>query len=160
MRPWTGRLVAWCCSGETCTPRWRGLSNFAGGPLTLTHPFTGRPATYRTVEHWYQACKATKEDGHEAVRKAPTPKEAKRRGRSVALRPDWEDVKVDVMIVALRAKFAIPEYRELLLATGSRPIGEDSPRDFEWGIRDHKGGYCGRNLLGKALVTVRDELTG
>lgn len=139
-------------------PRWRGLSNFAGGPLTLRDPHTGEDAVYRTVEHWFQAAKATSAEEHAWIRDAPTPKEAKRRGRSVALRADWEDVKVDVLLVALRAKFAIPEFRELLLATGTRPIGEDSPHDFEWGVRDRRGGYTGRNRLGEALMTVRDEL--
>jgi N-glycosidase YbiA len=140
-------------------PRWKPLSNFVGGPLALPHPFTGEPTAYATVEHYFQACKATDAVAHDRVRTAPTPKEAKRRGRAVALRHDWEDVKRDVMLTALRAKFQDPALRELLLATGTRTIGEDSPYDHEWGIRDRRGGYGGQNLLGQALMRVRAELT-
>jgi N-glycosidase YbiA len=139
-------------------PEWRGLSNFVGGPLSIAHPHTGEPAQYRTVEHYFQACKARTAEDHERIRHAPTPKEAKRRGREVAIRPDWETVKDDVLLTALRVKFALPEYRELLLATGSRPIGEDSPHDSEWGVRDRRGGYGGKNRLGRALEQVRSEL--
>ena len=139
-------------------PRWRALSNFVGGPVALEHPHTRELVEYRTVEHYFQACKARTPDDHDHIRQAPTPKEARRRGREVLIRPDWEQVKEEVMLTALRAKFALPEYRELLLATGSAPIGEDSPYDHEWGVRDHRGGYKGANRLGKALEQVRDEL--
>jgi ribA/ribD-fused uncharacterized protein len=139
-------------------PEWKALSNFAGGPLRIDHPLRPGTADYRTVEHWFQAGKTLDLERHEHIRCAPGPKEAKRRGRAVDLRPDWAAVKVDVMLVALRAKFAMPEYRELLLSTGSRPIGEDSPHDFEWGVRDRRGGYTGKNLLGAALERVRAEI--
>ena len=62
------------------------------------------------------------------------------------------------MLTALRAKFRLHEYRQVLLATADRLIVEDSPHDFEWGIRDREGGLGGRNLLGKALMIVRSEL--
>ena len=61
------------------------------------------------------------------------------------------------MLTVLRAKFAVPELRELLLSTGDRILAEDSPRDFVWGCRDPAGGYTGQNLLGRALMRVRDE---
>jgi len=37
-------------------------------------------------------------------------------------------------------------------------IAEDSPYDPLWGCRDRAGGYTGANLLGRALMRVRDEL--
>jgi hypothetical protein len=49
-------------------------------------------------------------------------------------------------------------FRDALLATGDRPLAEDSPSDFEWGARDGQGGYTGHNYLGRALMRVRDEL--
>ena len=139
-------------------PQWRALSNFVGGPLTLEHPHSRQLVDYRTVEHYFQACKARTSEDHDHIRRAPTPKEAKRRGRAVAITPNWEQVKEEVLLTALRAKFALPEFRELLLATGSRPIGEDSPHDYEWGVRDRRGGYGGSNRLGKALEQVRAEI--
>ena len=62
------------------------------------------------------------------------------------------------MLTGLRAKFSLPRFRAILLATGERPIMENSPSDFEWGARDTHGGWAGRNLLGLALVRVREEL--
>ena len=49
-------------------------------------------------------------------------------------------------------------YRSALLLTHPRPLAEDSPSDFVWGARDPDGGYGGQNLLGLALMRVRDEL--
>jgi ribA/ribD-fused uncharacterized protein len=139
-------------------PEWKPLSNFVGGPLRIDHPLRPGTADYRTVEHDFQACTTADLERHEHIRCSPGPKEAKRRGRAVDLRPDWADMKFEVMLTALRTKFANPELRELLLATGARPIGEDSPHDYEWGIRDRRGGYTGKNLLGAALQQVRDEI--
>ena len=62
------------------------------------------------------------------------------------------------MLCALRGKFALEPYRSMLLLTHDRPLAEDSPTDFIWGCRDADGGYSGRNLLGLALMRVRDEL--
>ena len=62
------------------------------------------------------------------------------------------------MLTGLRVKFAHPEWRAELLATGVDDIAEDSPTDFIWGIRDASGGFTGRNLLGKALMRVRHEI--
>ena len=62
------------------------------------------------------------------------------------------------MLCALRGKFALEPYRSGLLLTHPRPLAEDSPSDFVWGCRDPDGGHSGRNLLGLALMRVRDEL--
>ncbi len=134
------------------------FSNFAMSAIEVPCPFTGRRRTYATVEHYFQASKATTLQEHAHIAEQPTPREAKRAGRHVKLRADWEEVKFDVMLAALRAKFRIPKYRDRLLATGDSLIAEDSPYDFEWGIRAEDGGYTGQNLLGKALMTVRQEL--
>jgi ribA/ribD-fused uncharacterized protein len=71
----------------------------------------------------------------------------------VTLRPDWEDVKVDIMRKALEAKFTqIPELTKLLKDTGSRELIEASPKDSYWGYgRDKKG----QNMLGKLLMEIR-----
>jgi len=52
----------------------------------------------------------------------------------------------------------IEPYRSALLLTHPHPLAEDSPSDFVWGARDRDGGYGGQNLLGLALMRVRDEL--
>ena len=113
---------------------------------------------YQTVEHYFAANKATTRDDHDWIADASSPWVAKKRGRGINLRPDWENVKFDVMLIGLRVKFADPHSRAVLLGTHDRFIAEDSPTDFCWGIRDAQGGYTGDNLLGKALMQVRDEI--
>lgn len=65
---------------------------------------------------------------------ASTPGLAKRAGRAVELRKDWEKVKVDIMRDAVELKFAIPELREKLLATGDANFIEGNTwHDNFWG---------------------------
>jgi N-glycosidase YbiA len=134
------------------------FSNFAASPISLPCPHTGGSRTYATVEHYFQACKARSLDEHNRVAMAEAPKLAKHEGRRVVLREDWEEVKFLVMRTALRAKFDSEPFRAKLLDTGERFLAEDSPHDFEWGIRDKHGGFTGQNLLGWALMLVRDDL--
>lgn len=131
------------------------FSNFVGDVFPMPWPWgPERHAWYATVEHWFQACKASTEAEHERIRLAPSPGAAKRLGRACQLRSDWEDVKYEVMLQGLRAKFAPgTTWASTLLATGDEEIREDSPTDFVWGWRNG-----GQNLLGKALMQVRAEL--
>jgi len=87
-----------------------------------------------------------------------TPLAAKRAGRDVALPADWDQLRLLVMLDVVRAKFAAESLHELLLSTGDHVLAEDSPYDPVWGCRDRRGGYTGQNLLGRALMRVRDEL--
>lgn len=71
-------------------------------------------------------------------------------------RPEWDDVKVDIMRDILRAKADQHEYvRRKLLATGDRELVENSWRDDYWGWGPNKDG---QNMLGKLWVEIRDEL--
>lgn len=126
--------------------QWKSLSNFAIATIVVD----GKE--YRSVEHYFQACKSTTEWEHEMVRNAGSPAEARSLGKTVGLRPDWEDVKEDVMMAGLLAKFRQhPQLRQLLLSTGDRPVHEDSPNDMEWGWGQGRG----QDRLGKLLVRVR-----
>lgn len=127
------------------------FSNFADSTIFMDLGFGTK--AYRTVEHAFQAAKATTLEDHERVRTAPGPGYAKMEGRRITLRDDWEKVKYEVMLECLRAKFAIPSFKGRLLSTGDRELREDSPTDFVWGYRNN-----GQNLLGKALMTIRAEL--
>lgn len=71
-------------------------------------------------------------------------------------RPDWDDVKVDIMREILRAKVQQHEYvRRKLLATGERELVENSWRDPFWGWGPNKNGL---NILGKLWMEIRSEL--
>jgi N-glycosidase YbiA len=78
------------------------------------------------------------------------------RSRKVPIRSDWEQIKDDVMLCAVRAKFAAhSQLRELLLSTGDEEIIEKTTRDYYWGCGTDG---TGKNMLGKILMQVREEL--
>lgn len=85
-----------------------------------------------------------------------SPQSAKRLGRSVTLRPDWEDVKYEVMYQICKAKFTQnTDLSRKLIDTGDAELVEENT----WGDRDW--GVCsgvGKNNLGKILMRIRNEL--
>lgn len=84
------------------------------------------------------------------------PSDAKRNGRRVNLRPDWESVKTDVMRDIVYDKFKRnPELRKMLLDTGNEPLEEGNTwGDRVWGTVNGSG----ENRLGKILMNVRTQL--
>ena len=132
------------------------FSNFR----TFDKPLTYREITYPTVEHFYQAMKSKDPDYRRKVSELSTATEAKKAGRSVELRPDWESIKVKVMEYALRHKFSEGTSHFTALHQTSGYIVESNYwHDNEWG--DCTCNKCkvkgGKNLLGKLLMQIRDE---
>lgn len=128
------------------------FSNFAAYPIKLDGQ------VWPTSEHYFQAKKFKDRAIQSKIRKAKTPMIAARMGRdrSRPLRRDWESAKVEVMMTALRAKFTQhEELRELLLSTGDEKIVEHTQNDSYWG---DGGDGSGKNMLGRLLVRLRDEL--
>ena len=84
------------------------------------------------------------------------PSEAKKEGRRLLLRPDWEESKDRIMEEIVRAKFKQnPELKSKLLATGSATLIEGNTwKDIYWGTCQGKG----ENKLGKILMKIREEL--
>lgn len=71
-------------------------------------------------------------------------------------RPDWDEIKLDVMRNILWNKVYQHEYvRRKLLATGDRELVENSWRDSFWGWGPNKGG---QNMLGKLWMEIRTTL--
>ncbi|MEO1440755.1 MAG: NADAR family protein, partial [Chloroflexota bacterium] len=107
-------------------------------------------------EHYFQAMKfAHSPADMEAVRSAPTPKQAANigRDRKRPLRKDWEAVKDDIMRHAVLTKFEThADIREILLATGDADIVENAPGDRYWGIGVDG---TGKNMLGIILMETR-----
>lgn len=89
-------------------------------------------------------------------------RQAKRLGRGVALRPDWEQIKDDVMLQILKAKFAPgTKLAKRLIDTGNCPLIEGNTwHDNYWGVCqcDRCKGREQLNHLGKLLEKVRAEL--
>lgn len=82
--------------------------------------------------------------------------EAKRAGRKLPLRPDWEKVQLDVMWACLADKFTRhAALTEKLLATGNEELIEGNTwGDTYWGVC----GGVGENHLGKLLMELRKAL--
>lgn len=130
------------------------FSNFAGFPISVGGE------TWPTSEHYFQAQKFRDKAAQRRIRKAKTPMIAARMGRdrSLNLRRDWESVKVEVMRDAVRAKFSQhDDLHTLLLSTADARIIEHTENDAYWG---DGGDGSGKNMLGRILMAIRDELRG
>lgn len=142
--------------------RYAGLSNFA--PVVIIYPINGTNVNpslrYRSVEHAYQACKAYLLIEKENIQAANTPATAKRLGRKVIMRPDWEEVKIPIMRELLQQKFAQKPYKGILLDTGEKELIEGVWwHDLFWGkcyCPKHK--WTGQNILGQLLMEIRTSI--
>lgn len=129
------------------------------GFLSNFHPSTiyidGK--SYPTVEHAYQSYKTLDESSRELIRKASSPGEAKKLGRALQLRSDWDAVRVDLMRDFVRKKFESPFLRHQLLETGDAELVYGNTwNDRFWGICRGSG----LNWLGRILMDVREECLG
>lgn len=139
--------------------RYRFLSNFFPARVTW------HSMTFPTTEHAYQAAKATNDTDRLMIARCLNPGSAKRLGRIIELRSDWEEIKVSVMLHLLRQKFCQPDLQRKLLATNLEELVEaNNWHDVFYGECD---GECrqgphepfGENQLGKLLMQVRLELS-
>lgn len=125
--------------------------------------FMYRGLVWLTAEHAFQAGKCRLPREFTWVRAAPNAAEAKRRGGVVSLRPDWEEVKVQVMRDVLAAKFAagMPLAERLRREEGEL-VEWNTWGDLFWG-RDARTGI-GENVLGQLLEerrrVLREEASG
>lgn len=142
-------------------------------------PIVINDITCKSSEHWYQASKymgqTSSSIDHEYGRhilNQSTPYKAfmlgkKKKGyrfewqkvinriidqyAEAKIRSDWNTVKDQMMLTAVSTKFhQHPHLQQLLLSTGNKKIGEDSPYDMYWGIR-------GENKLGEILMILRKQ---
>lgn len=130
------------------------FSNFAKYPITIDG------VVWPTSEHYFQAMKFTDNPEYqEQIRTTTSCTVIKKLGRTrkVKLRDDWEDVKEEIMMTVLRAKFlAYDKLKDLLLSTGNKILVEHTTNDVYWA--DGGGDGKGLNRLGALLVELRNEL--
>lgn len=128
--------------------------------------------TYPTAEHFMMAGKAkifNDTEILEKIFKSKHPNEAKKLGRKIKnFTPEiWNEHKYNIVLKANYAKFSQNnDLNTYLLNTKDRVIVEASPVDSIWGIGmatdnpniKNPKNWKGENLLGYALMEVRDQL--
>lgn len=137
-----------------------GFSN-----MSKSYPLQVFGLRIRSSEHLYQMMRFTGEpEIQELVRQARTPMQSKRVSREWTefTRPDWDDIRIDVMRWVLRVKPAqhAQRFGDLLRSTGNRDIVEWSKHDSFWGagpVADDT--VRGQNVLGRLLMELREELS-
>jgi ribA/ribD-fused uncharacterized protein len=132
---------------------YRFLSNFYPAKCT----FEG--VEYDTSEHAYQAAKTIDELEREVIREAKSAGAAKRLGKKVTLRDDWNSIKISVMRDVLKSKFSDPVLAQLLIDTGDVEIIESNTwGDTFWGVcNGHGENWLGRCLMGLRASMVLDR---
>lgn len=125
------------------------LSNFYEAPVTW------QGITYDNNESAFQSAKVLDEKTRKSFAHL-APSMAKRKGRHVLLRHDWEKVKDNIMYEICLAKFSQnKDLRQKLLDTGNEYLEEGNTwGDTYWGTVNGKG----KNKLGKTLMKVRECL--
>lgn len=141
--------------------RFGGLSNMAPG-----FPLRVNGVRIRTSEALYQACRFPHmPEVQQLIIGENSPMTAKMRSKPYrrVSRQDWDFVRVKIMRWCLRVKLAQNwrEFGRLLLATGDRPIVEQSRKDDFWGAKVAEDGtLVGMNVLGRLLMELREQLKG
>jgi ribA/ribD-fused uncharacterized protein len=125
------------------------LSNFHNSVIVLN----GKE--YPTAEHAFQSCRAAKAEDAEKIRLATNPVEAKKLGKEVRQRSNWNQINLDVMRKVVEAKFTQHlDLAKKLKAVQGEIIEENYWRDTFWGTFEGKG----ENNLGKILTQIRQTL--
>lgn len=158
----------------------RFLSNFYKAPVTY------KGITYKNTEAAFQAAKfthLTSDDVNAQVSQSIIegydidlteqrciehafaelkPADAKKLGRKLPIRPDWEDIKFDIMREIVYNKFTQNPYlKRRLLATGDEQLVERNWwHDNIWGncACDRCKNVVGKNMLGIILMETRERL--
>jgi hypothetical protein len=134
---------------------YKDLSNFEPCPIFYKHK------NFPTVEHAFQASKEVDPGFYfDQILALPADKAgiAKKIGRKMKLRSDWDKVKLRIMENFLRQKFSQEKFKTLLLSTGDEILEEGNWwHDNIWGNCHCK--KCidkeGQNNLGKLLMKIR-----
>lgn len=117
-------------------------------------------ADYKTSEHRFQSAKATCLADSIRVWDQITPGKAKSVGDSIKLRPDWEEVKDEIMFNILKRKFSYGRLGYKLKQTGDAYLEEGNTwHDNYWGncYCWKCSGIMGLNKLGEILMKIRRD---
>lgn len=126
--------------------KYRWLSNFE--PCKVFY----EGIEYSSSENAYQAAKSLDLEVKLEISKL-SPSESKKISKKIKLRPDWEEIKYEVMFSVVFDKFTRnKELKKKLLSTGNKYLEETN----HW--NDKFYGVCngdGLNVLGNIIMEVR-----
>lgn len=131
------------------------LSNFAAATVVWDNML------WPTSEHAYQAAKTLDRRSRLNIAHLSNPGQAKRAGKTLVLRPNWDTIKYGIMTDIVRAKFLQnPDLAQMLLDTKDAYLEEGNTwNDRIWGVCPPGSGN-GANWLGIILMDIRSELRG
>lgn len=147
-------------------------SKFVGNdPISSMLGYTGKLYKYVNCEQWMMHGKALlmKDfDTAKLIMEATKPSVIKDLGREVKNYDEelWSRLRFAVVTLGNHLKFnSNPELRTFLESTGNRTLVEAAWYDSTWGVKLDQdddaildeANWQGQNLLGKALMTVRDN---
>lgn len=128
---------------------YRWLSNFWHAPIVVGG------WEWASNEHAYQAAKSVDPSDWKLIQSQRSASYAKVLGSKVSIRPDWEEIKIEVMREIVACKFdQNPDLKAKLMATKGMMLVEGN----HWG--DTFWGVCrnmGLNYLGNILMEYRDR---
>ena len=131
----------------------RWLSNFVPVKIILGG------IEYSSVEHAYMSAKSN-DPPWKKICSDPNikPGEIKKLGRNIKLRPNWDNIKFDIMKECLKQKFSQEPFRTKLLKTGNQNIQEGNRWGDEiWGVNLNRIPNRGENHLGRLIMEIRKE---
>ena len=143
---------------------WSWLSNFhpCGITVSVAGGF-GNPISFPSAEHLYQFSKWDRRGVDQRTLMDTIcglgecdAAMAKRWGRKIKMRPNWEGMKMRLMTQVLREKYAQnTDLADRLRATDDALLWHLSPWDMFWGGTENRAGL---NRLGMLTMAARDRL--
>lgn len=127
----------------------------------LDEPIKYGELRFYSVEAFYQAMKTLDQSEREKMSHMAPP-QVKKYGGKLKIRPNWDEIKSDVMRLGIALRFKYDSFDASKLSeTASTPIVEwNRHHDIYWGkclCDEHKG--KGENILGLLLMERRLELS-
>jgi ribA/ribD-fused uncharacterized protein len=137
------------------------MSNWFSNFIPFDKPIEIKGILFQTPEHLYQSLKATNINDVQKIANCKSPGQSKRFARTIKLRSDWEEIKLDVMEFVIGKQFTKESSQGHKLMLFKDPIIEINYwHDNYWGdcICKNCKNIIGQNHLGKILEKRRNEL--
>lgn len=134
-----------------------GEFEFLSNYCLLDIPIVIDGLVFDNAEAAYQAMKSLDEEVKSRFQEF-SPYEAKKVGKTIQVRENWEDIKVSIMKTVVRKKFIANPHLGYKLKDTHPEMLIDSNRDNDrfWGVDIPN--HVGENQLGKILMQIRSEL--